>query len=467
MAWTRPTWHGATIGVALIVLMVMTARVARAQLPGLPAPGGAAAGASKPKEKGVVTAKGPIKVRERIDDDELRDFLNRFLPEYPGVRSISVAVKDGVVRLRGRVDDDDTRDEITDVVDRVEGVRVVMNHTKTDDEVMTAGQFARREIDMIRDYLAKHWLLILVAITIVAFSAVAARLFNAHAETILSPFVRNPLLRSVAGSILSSFLLIGGVLLALSALKLSRAVLSILGFAGVVGLAVGFAFRDITENFIASVLLGVRRPFQVGDYVTVAGNSGVIQSLNTRATVLVTLDGNHVRIPNSVIFKETLVNSSASPSSRSSFDVVVPLESSVADAIASIDEALRSQPEVLADPPPRALVEAIEPGGVRLRAYFWAPTRGVDSLRLLSDLKLKVKVALQRLASPPPSNGPAPNPDETALANLRRDARAASQAPPAEGSGVTTPIERVMEQCDSRVSDEGENLLKNGPSRPT
>jgi small-conductance mechanosensitive channel len=463
MARTRPIRHGATLGVALIVLMAT--RSAPAQLPGLPASGGSPAPASAPKAKGVVTAKGPIKVRERVDDEELRDFLVRFLPEYPGVRSISVAVKDGVVRLRGRVDDDDTRDEITDVVDRVEGVRVVINHTSTDDEVMTAGQFARREVDTIRDYLAKHWLLILVALGIVALSAVAARLFNAHAETLLAPFVRNTLLRSVAGSILSSFLLIGGLLLALSALKLTHAVLSILGFAGVVGLAVGFAFRDITENFIASVLLGVRRPFQVGDYVTVAGYSGVIQSLNTRATVLVTLDGNHVRIPNSVIFKETLVNSSASPSSRSTFDMVVPLESSVADALAAIDDALRSQPEVLKDPPPRALVEAIEPGGVRLRAYFWAPSRGVDSLRLLSDLKLKVKVALQRLTAPPPSNGKAPSPDEQALANLRRDARAASQAPPAEGPAATTPIEHVLEQCDSRVSDEGENLLKDGPSR--
>ena len=156
---------------------------------------------------------------------------------------------------------------------------------------------------------------------IAAISAVLARLFAAHSETLLAPFVRNVLLRSVVGSLISSMLVIGGLLLALSALKLTQAVLSILGLAGVVGLAVGFAFRDITENFIASVLLGVRRPFQIGDYVTVAGQSGVVKSLNTRATVLVTLEGNHVRIPNAVIFKEIMVNATASPTFRNSFDV--------------------------------------------------------------------------------------------------------------------------------------------------
>ena len=124
-------------------------------------------------------------------------------------------------------------------------------------------------------------------------------------------------------------------------------VLSIVGVASIVGLAVGFAFKDITENFIASLLLGVRRPFQIGDYVTVAGQTGVVKSLNTRATVLVTLEGNHVRIPNATVFKEIMVNSTASPSCRNSFDVKVPIEASTADAIAAIDGALKEMKAVL------------------------------------------------------------------------------------------------------------------------
>ena len=320
--------------------------------------------------------------------------------------------------------------------------------------------------------------MILLALAVVALSAGAARLFAGHSETLLAPFIGNMLLRSVVGSLISTFLVIGGLLLALAALKLTHVVLSILGLSAVVGLAVGFAFRDITENFIASVLLGLRRPFQIGDYVTVSGQSGVVKSLNTRATVLVTLEGNHVRIPNSVIFKEIMVNSTASPSFRNSFDVVIPYEASTATAIEAISGALRGLKGILADPPPRTLVEALEPGGVRLRAYFWSPTQGVDWFQLMSDAKLKGKVALQASGViPPPAtenkaaagagtpageNGhQSPSVTaEQARANIERDARKASAA----GNSQQAPLERVLEQPETRVSEEGTNLLEDRQS---
>jgi small conductance mechanosensitive channel len=246
---------------------------------------------------------------------------------------VRVGVDDGVVTLQGRVDDDDSRNEITEVVKRVEGVRLVLNQMNTDEESMTAWESAAHEAGGLSRYLSRKWLLIIVALVLVSLCALAAKQVAANSETLLSPFVGNVLLRSVVGSVLSSLLIIVGLLLALGLLDLTRIVLSILGLAGMAGLAVGFAFRDITENFIASVLLGLRRPFQIGDYITVAGQSGAVKSLNTRATVLVTLEGNHVRIPNAVIFKEIMINATASPSFRNSFDVMIPNETSTSQAI--------------------------------------------------------------------------------------------------------------------------------------
>ena len=316
----------------------------------------------------------------------------------PGIRACSpwsVAVDDGVVSLHGRVDDDDSLDEITDVVKRVEGVRLVLNQMKTDEELMTAWEFAARELGIIRDYFARKWLLILVALALVAVSALLGRFFAANAETLLAPFLRNVLLRSVVGSFLSSLFVIGGLLAALSALDLTQVVLSILGLSAVVGLAVGFAFRDITENFIASVLLGMRRPFQIGDYVTVAGQSGVVKSLNTRATVLVTLEGRHVRIPNSVIFKEIMVNSTASPSFRQQLRRDHP-DRGQHEGRHRGDHAGPGRPD--GHPPRPAAAGARRgpgAGGVRLRVYFWSPTHGVDWFQLTSDAKLNAKLALQ------------------------------------------------------------------------
>jgi small conductance mechanosensitive channel len=278
--------------------------------------------------------------------------------------------------------------------------------------------------------------------------------------------------------VISSLLIIGGLLLGLGALNLTRVVLSILGLAGMVGLAVGFAFRDITENFIASVLLGLRRPFQIGDYITVAGQSGAVKSLNTRATVLVTLEGNHVRIPNSVIFKEIMVNATASPSFRNSFDVVIPNEASTAVAIEQIATALRNQKGVLADPAPRALVEALEPGGVRLRVYLWSPTHGVDWSQLMSDARLKVKIALQEAgiwstpASAPispadrsPRSGNGEHPRSSPAQSSAREAREPKPGPATSSAHdkIHEPVlEHALEQPETRVSEEGTNLLGRG-----
>jgi small-conductance mechanosensitive channel len=241
--------------------------------------------------------------------------------------------------------------------------------------------------------------------------------------------------------------MIGGLLLALGALRLTQAVLSILGLSAVVGLAVGFAFRDITENFIASVLLGMRSPFQIGDYVTVAGHSGVVKSLITRATVLVTLEGNHVRIPNSVIFKEIMVNATASPCSRNTFDVLIPYTASTSAAIDAISRALNQQPGVLSNPAPRVLVEALEAEAVRLRAYLWTPTQGADWFRLLSGVKLKAKVELQKAGvmttQPAANHGGAGGPIGATSGDVVR-----ACIPPEEGHpGARRPSSRGPRPC--------------------
>ncbi len=471
-----------------------------AQIPGLPnlskssAPAksdGSAKPAAAPTKDNpdatVATTSGPINIEKTVDDRVVKKTLSDLIAQYPGVRHVTVVVHDGVVTLEGQVEDDDTRDDVTEFTRRVEGVRLVLNRMKTDVQVLTAHQLAAQVLGEIWTAVSRKWLVVIMAVAFFALFALLARTFNKYSETLLSVFVTNPLLRSVVGSFVGSLLIICGLMVALSILNLTHAVLSILGLAGVVGLAIGFAFRDITENFIASILLGVRRPFRVGDYVQVAGQAGIVKTLNTRATVLVTLEGNHVRIPNATIFKEIMVNSSASATSRGTFDVLIPYSVSTATAMEAITKAMQSQEGILADPPPRALVEALELNGVRLRTYYWMPSAGVDGFKLNSDAKLKAKVALQEAGiAPPPWAGTLSilgrvpidvsevethtcdnaslRPgviltSEEAEANLRRDRRAAANATIAPKNGHETPMEHVMSEAETHVSDEGENLL--------
>jgi small-conductance mechanosensitive channel len=489
----RPSCQPAAVGFAgpawltlTLTLAVLTGPAAPAQaqgiIPGLPpapaptAPPDAAT-PTKEKEGGttVATTSGPIKVDAPVDDQAVRETLENLLPRYPGVRTIDATVDQGVVQLEGQVDDDDTRDRMTEVVGKVEGVRLVINRLRTDDEVLTAPELVLRKLRGFWEVVSRRWLLAVLAVGIVLAFAGLARLFNAWSETLLSPFIRNVMLRSVLGPVIGGLIGVAGVLFGLSVLNLTRIVVSVLGAASLVGLAVGFAFKDITENFIASVLLGLRRPFRVGDYVTVAGQTGVVKSLNTRATVLVTLEGRHVRIPNSVMYKEILSNATASPSYRASFDVVIPFQASTAAALEAMTGALHEIREILPEPPARALVEALEPGGVRLRAYYWVPVRDVDWFKLNSDAKLRAKVALQQAGALPvgpaavtpgpaleharADGSPAARAEAKAEANLRKDARAAEKASGAPEEGCATPMQHVLNEAETRVSDEGTNLL--------
>jgi small-conductance mechanosensitive channel len=471
-----------------------SARAAIAQvpeIPGLPKPA-----AAEPAPAGsVVTAPtddnpeataaetaGPIAVNSSVSDASVRAKLERLLPRYPGVRGVRVEVEDGVVTLTGHVADADVRDRLRDFVRRVEGVNLVLNRTRTDAQVLSAQEFALKKLGEWWDVLSRRWLLTLFALGVVAGSIALARLFSGYGELVLTPVTGNPLLRSVLKSVLAAAIVGVGILTALNLLGMTEAVLSFLGLAGVAALAVGFAFRDIVENFIASIMLGVRRPFRVGDVVEVAGFAGVVKSLNTRATVLVTMDGGQVRIPNAIVFKSTIVNRSASTSVRSTFDVVVPWDASVATAAAAIAKGLREHEGIDETPAPRALVDGIEPAGVRIRAYFWRPSRGVDDLKILSDARLAARVALQEAGITPASNAMtvrivdgavsrrgtvvAERRDGESEARARAsDARAAQEAAEQRPSDQQDDVGHALDVAGRAVSEEGRNLIGDGGAK--
>ena len=494
---------GLFVSFAVMMSATLLLEPAEAQVPGLPAPAKPAESTPPAKEDTIAAptkdnpdatvaeTAGPIVVDNSVSDRDVQRKLMKLLPKYPGVRSVDVEVEDGVVTLTGQVEDDAARERVRAFVLRVQGVNLVINQMRIDAQVLTARQFAVRQLQEYWNVISRKWLLVVMAFVFVVAAIELARLFSRFSETLLWPLSGNVLLRSVLGSVIASLIIIGGVMAALKVLGLSEAVLSFLGLAGVAALAIGFAFRDITENFIASILLGLRRPFRVGDYIEIAGQAGVVKSLNTRATLLVTLEGNQIRLLNSTIYKEILVNKSASTSVRGTFDVMIPYAASIAVATEAVSKILAENDSIDDDPPPRALVEALEPNGVRIRAYFWFPTKGVDGFKLNSDVKLAAKAALQKagvaLGLPPvsvlvPREVPIglrraietvrPGDEANCLtaeqtrANIRHDTHAAENA-----SAETSPedfnvMEHALNVAEDRVGDEGTNLIEEEDGQP-
>ena len=183
-----------------------------------------------------------------------------------------------------------------------------------------------------------------------------------------------------------------GIYSALEILDATALAGAIIGVAGVAGIALGFAFRNIVENYLAGILLSMRNPFSTGDAVEIDGFQGKVVRLTSRDTVLMTFDGNHLRIPNSKIITSVLKNFSRNPLRRYDFAIGVSNELDLVAVHNLGMEILRSLNSVLESPGPNIIIEALGDSTVNMRFFAWIDQRESDfgkskseAIRLVKD----------------------------------------------------------------------------------
>jgi len=189
--------------------------------------------------------------------------------------------------------------------------------------------------------------------------------------------------------------MLAGVYLVLRIAGLTQLALTLVGGTGVIGLVLGIAFRDITENFLASLVLSLQQPFREGDLVEVASVTGYVERLTSRTTVLMTLDGNQVQVPNSTVFKSTIRNFTSNPSRREDFIVGIGYDDSIPVAQEVALKVLAEHPAVLNEPEPLVLVDDLGSSTVNLRVYFWLDGGRHSWLKVKSSVIRLVKRAFQ------------------------------------------------------------------------
>jgi small conductance mechanosensitive channel len=188
--------------------------------------------------------------------------------------------------------------------------------------------------------------------------------------------------------------LAAGTFIALGVLQLDKAVTSLLAGAGIIGLALGFAFQDIASNFISGVLLAVRAPFDVGDILETQGYTGVVQDVNLRSTRLRTFDGRTVIIPNSGVLQNPMVNYTAVGQRRVDVEVGVgygdDLEHAERVAIEAVEGiGYRDQSRDV-----ELFYSAFGDSSINLTVRFWVDFRKqTDYLRARHDAIKRVKAA--------------------------------------------------------------------------
>jgi len=164
---------------------------------------------------------------------------------------------------------------------------------------------------------------------------------------------------------------------------------------GISGVAIGFAFRDILQNFLAGILILLTEPFQIDDQIVFKNFEGTVENIETRATTIKTYDGRRIVIPNSELFTNSITVNTAFDNRRLEYDIGIGYGDDIDRAKQLIMEAMYSVNEVLKDPAPDALVMDLAESTVNIRARWWInPPRRVDDLtsrdRVLSAIKKKL-----------------------------------------------------------------------------
>lgn len=164
---------------------------------------------------------------------------------------------------------------------------------------------------------------------------------------------------------------------------------------GITGIAIGFAFRDILENFLAGVLILLTEPFRIDDQIVFENYEGTVENIETRATTIITYDGRRVVIPNAKLFKSSVTINTAFDKRRMEYDVCIGNSDDIPLAKRLMLEAMHSVEGVLADPSPDALVVGYSDYGVNIRMRWWImPPRRADALDLTDRVLERTKKLL-------------------------------------------------------------------------
>lgn len=180
-----------------------------------------------------------------------------------------------------------------------------------------------------------------------------------------------------------------------SVLGLKSIVAGIFAGGGITTIVLGFAFREIGENFIAGLLLTFSKPFEVGDVIESSGFSGTVEAIEVRSTLIKSFDGKFIYIPSSQIYKNALINYSKNGSRRFSFKINLDYSCDIEKACLLIEGELQKIKGILQDPGCDAIIDVLDPNFVKIDARFWVDLKGEKSgAALIKEASQKVKDAL-------------------------------------------------------------------------
>ncbi|QMS92102.1 mechanosensitive ion channel family protein [Nostoc edaphicum CCNP1411] len=199
----------------------------------------------------------------------------------------------------------------------------------------------------------------------------------------------------VLGRLAQGLTILIGLFIALSIVIPTFQAGDLIQLLGISGVAIGFAFRDILQNFLAGILILLTEPFQIDDQIVFKGFEGTVENIETRATTIRTYDGRRIVIPNSELFTNSVTVNTAFDNRRLEYDVGIGYNDDIDRAKQLMLDAMLSVDEVLKDPAPDVLAMELAESTVNIRVRWWVhPPRRADNLISRDKVIIAIKKKL-------------------------------------------------------------------------
>lgn len=416
---------------------------------------------------------GSITVEDSATQDaaiavRIRDIL----AELEGFEDVTVTVTSGIVTLRGTTLDSEKITRLNELTGRVQGVVAIENEvTETTDVVKRLNPAVERFRARLAQVIA---FIPLASVALLAFLIIVfVGFFIARRRQPWDRLAPNAFIADIYRQLLRLAFMVGGLVVALDILGATALLSTILGAAGIIGLAIGFAVRDTVENFIASIMLSIRQPFRPNDTIEIGGDTGKVIRLTSRATILLSFDGNHIRIPNATVFKSRIVNFSRNDERRFKFSLGLAPETDFVDAQRIALEKLQELPFVLETPAPAVWIDEIGDSTISITCAGWIEQHKSSLVAARGEAIRLVKLALEkadvqmpeptyRILSPSLAKLAAAeeNPTFAIREELARDANIMEESQVAMDVQAVTEIELEQIVDEEREETKGDDLLR-------
>lgn len=231
-----------------------------------------------------------------------------------------------------------------------------------------------------------------LAIILGIIGIIVIRFISKLAYKFIAKKSKDPLVSDFLVNILSIILSIFLIVICLSIIGWGSLTNKILAGAGLGTFVIGFALKDIGENFLAGILMAFRRPFREGDLIEIEGLRGRVIKMSLRETIIKSLDGKDIYIPNGLILKNPLQNFTIDNYIRNEFVIGLDYNDDVDNIIILIEETIKRFDQVEKYPEPLVFIEELATSTVNVKAQYWIMTTDVRApgLKLRSNIMFKV-----------------------------------------------------------------------------